>query len=271
MNQTNLLKPHTPWFRFPVQLLLFIAILILTMGVVTASQPQNSRKRATASDATGNATPKKVARNKPLTAADQRAAEQRLEDLGYWTGPVDGRWDATSHHALIAFQKVERLKPTGQMNRACFEALLAANRPSPLETGPAHIEVDLIRQVLFVVDDAGVVSHILPVSSGSGKEFKSQGWARDAITHPGRYKVLQKIPGWKKSPLGRLYYPVYFMYGTAIHGYQSVPTKPASHGCVRIPMVVAIPFFKMIPLGMPVIVHRGDPPPPLPLAALPSH
>jgi lipoprotein-anchoring transpeptidase ErfK/SrfK len=268
MNQTKLLIMRTPWYQFPVQISLFIAILILTVVVVTAG-PQNSRKRITAPDTQGEATPKKVARNKPLTAADHRAAEQRLADLGYWTGPIDGRWDATSHHALIAFQKVERMKPTGQLNRAVFEAILAANRPSPLEKGPAHIEVDLIRQALFVVDDDGVVSHILPVSSGSGKEFISQGWARDAITHPGRYKVLQKIPGWKKSPLGRLYYPVYFMYGTAIHGYQSVPTKPASHGCVRIPMVVAKDFFKMIPVGMPVIVHRGDPPAPLPV--LSSH
>src|SRR5262249_4930895 len=124
--------------------------------------------------------------------------------------------------------------------------------------------VDLVRQVLFVVDDTGIPSKILPVSTGSGKEFKSQGWARDAITPPGRYQVREKISGWKKSPLGRLYYPVYFMYGTAIHGYPSVPTRPASHGCVRIPMVVAKPFYKMIPVGMPVIVHRGDPLPPLP-------
>jgi lipoprotein-anchoring transpeptidase ErfK/SrfK len=269
MNRIELLTNRSLWYRFPVRLSLLISILTLTAGVITAARPQSSRNRRVATETQGDAAPKKVVKNKPLTAADHRAAEQRLADLGYWTGRIDGRWDETSHHALIAFQKVERLKITGQINRAVFDALLAANRPSPLETGPAHIEVDLIRQALFIVDDNGVVTRILPVSSGSGKEFISQGWARDAITHPGRYKVLQKLPGWKKSPLGRLYYPVYFMYGTAIHGYQSVPTKPASHGCVRIPMVVAKEFFRMIPVGMPVIVHQGDPPPPL--AVIPSH
>lgn len=208
----------------------------------------------------------RVVRPKPLTSKDHREAEQRLMEMGYWTGRIDGSWDTASRHALIAFQKVEGLKRNGQLNRETFDRIMSAERPSPRETGPAHIEVDLTRQVLFLVDDAGVVTKILPVSTGSGKEFVSEGWARDAITHPGRYWVKQKIPGWKKSALGLLYYPVYFMYGTAIHGYSSVPTRPASHGCVRIPMFAAKAFYKMTSLGMPVIVHKDDFPP----AAVPA-
>lgn len=199
---------------------------------------------------------KHAAKPKALTAKDHRAAEQRLADLGYWTGKIDGRWDAMSRNALIAFQKVEGLKRTGQMTRATFDQLMSANRPAPREAGEAHVEVDLDRQVLFLVDDSGTVTKILPVSTGSGKAFRSEGWVRDAITAPGRYQVRQKIPGWKKSPLGRLYYPVYFMYGTAIHGYPSVPTKPASHGCVRIPMFAAKEIFKILPIGLPVIVYK---------------
>jgi len=239
-------------------------MIALAFVTVSNAQPRASQKRRTPAEPQPVSSTKRVAKTKPLTAADQRAAEQHLADLGYWTGRVDGRWDESSRQALIAFQKVERLKPTGQLTRSDFEKLIAANRPSPLETGEAHIEVDLVRQVLFVIDGGGVVTKILPVSSGSGKEFKSQGWARDAITHPGRYRVREKLSGWKKSPLGELYYPVYFMYGTAIHGHPSVPTRPASHGCVRIPMFAAKPFNKMIPVGMPVIVHDGNPPPPIP-------
>jgi lipoprotein-anchoring transpeptidase ErfK/SrfK len=195
-------------------------------------------------------------KSKPLTAKDHREAEQRLKDLGYWTGKIDGSWDVASRNALIAFQKVERLKPTGQLTRMTFYKLMSANRPAPRETEVAHIEVDLVRQVLFVVDDTGTVTRVLPVSTGNGKEFYSEGWARDAITHPGRYQVRQKIPGWKKSALGEMYYPVYFMYGTAIHGSKSVPTKPASHGCVRIPMFAAKEFYRSTPIGMPVIIHK---------------
>ncbi len=249
--------------RFPVRFLRVVAILILTACVVATAQPQASRKRQAEPKTKSVAAPKRAIKSRPLTAADHRAAEQRLSDLGYWTGRVDGRWDTASRHALIAFQKVEGLKPTGRLTRAHFETLLSANRPAPREAGKAHVEVDLIRQVLFIVDDTGTVTKILPVSSGNGKLFVSQGWAREAHTHPGRYQVREKLAGWKKSPLGRLYYPVYFMYGTAIHGYPSVPTKPASHGCVRIPMSAAREFYKITPVGMPVIVHRGDTPAPL--------
>ncbi|MGH9753176.1 MAG: L,D-transpeptidase family protein [Blastocatellia bacterium] len=248
-------------YRLSVRLL---TIITLASIAVAGARSQASRKSHAPVETQPASAPKRSAKTKPLTAADHRAAERRLADLGYWTGRVDGRWDEASRQALIAFQKVEKLKPTGRLTRAHFEMLLAANRPAPLETSEAHIEVDLVRQVLFITDDAGVVTKILPVSTGSGKEFRSQGWARDAITHPGRYRVRQKISGWKKSPLGELYYPVYFMYGTAIHGYPSVPTKPASHGCVRIPMFAAKQFHRMIPVGMPVIVHKGQPPPPIP-------
>ncbi|HKX26939.1 MAG TPA: L,D-transpeptidase family protein [Blastocatellia bacterium] len=193
---------------------------------------------------------------------DHREAERRLSELGYWTGPVDGKWDDASRHALIAFQKVEGLARTGILTRAVYDVLSKAVRPSPLESGSAHVEVDLVRQVLFVIDETGTVTRILPVSTGSGKEFKSEGWARDAITWPGHYKIYNKIAGWKTSPLGRLYYPNYFMVGTAIHGYPSVPTKPASHGCIRIPMFAAKEFSRMMPIGMNVVVHKGESPKP---------
>lgn len=204
---------------------------------------------------------KATSKTKPLTAKDHCTAEQKLAELGYWVGKIDGQWDIASRNALTAFQKVEQLKPNGQLTRATFDTLMAATRPTPRETGVTHIEVDLVRQVLFVVDDSGSVNRVLPVSTGSGKEFYSEGWARDAITHPGRYQVRQKIAGWKKSALGEMYYPVYFMYGTAIHGSKSVPAKPASHGCVRIPMFAAKEFYKTTPIGMPVIIYKETTPP----------
>lgn len=41
-----------------------------------------------------------------LPFEERLEAEQRLLDLGYWTGPVDGILDPAFRHALIAFQKV---------------------------------------------------------------------------------------------------------------------------------------------------------------------
>ena len=198
---------------------------------------------------------------KVLKPRDILLAEQRLSALGYWTGKVDGRWDGASRHALTAFQKVEGLRRTGRLSPVDFERLQVAERPRALLAGIAHIEVDLARQVLFLVAADGKVERILPISSGNGKRFVSQGWARDAITHPGWYTVDRKAPGWNRSPLGLLYYPVYFMWGTAIHGAPSVPARPDSHGCVRIPVAAARHLYETTRPGTPVIVHRGSLPP----------
>lgn len=229
---------------------------LLPAFVAIETPAQSVRPRRVKSAPSQESSNKKNTRARPLTAKEHRAAETRLFELGYWTGPVDGKWDTASHHALIAFQKIEGLKRTGRLTRADYDRLMLADRPAPFETGDAHIEVDLVRQVLFLVDESGTVTRILPVSTGSGKLFASQGVSREARTWPGRYKIRSRIAGWKKGPLGRMYYPNYFMWGTAIHGYPSVPTRPASHGCVRIPMFAAKPFSSMVKIGMDVIIHR---------------
>ena len=52
-----------------------------------------------------------------LKPEEIREAEQRLSDLGYWTGPIDEVLDDGSRHAMIAFQKVEGRKRTGKLTR----------------------------------------------------------------------------------------------------------------------------------------------------------
>ena len=126
---------------------------------------------------------------------------------------------------------------------------------APRETGYPHVEVDLSQQRLSVVDGSGNVVKTLPVSSGSGKWFTSEGRTRRAITPMGRFTVVRKIAGWHKSPLGMLYYPIYVTRGVAIHGSQSVPSRPASHGCIRIPMSAAKEFFEETPIGTVVLVY----------------
>lgn len=184
-------------------------------------------------------------------------AERRLGELGYWAGEADGVWDSLSRHALVAFQKVEGRERTGRLTREELQALREAERPRPLEGGPPHVEIDTRRQVLFVVDGDGVVTKILPVSTGSEASYFDQGKWQRAHTPRGRFTVQRKINGWRLSTLGLLYYPNYFSGGFAIHGSPSVPAYPASHGCVRIPMFASEGFSEMTPVGTPVIVHDG--------------
>ncbi|HYY97906.1 MAG TPA: L,D-transpeptidase family protein, partial [Pyrinomonadaceae bacterium] len=170
-----------------------------------------------------------------LTREEIIEAERRLSELGYWAGEADGYLDPISRHALTAFQKVEGRERTGRLTREELQALREAERPQPLEGGPPHVEIDIRRQVLFVVDGEGAVVRILPVSTGSEASYFDQGKRQRAHTPRGRFTVQRKINGWRLSTLGLLYYPNYFSGGFAIHGSPLVPAHPASHGCVRIP------------------------------------
>ena len=181
-------------------------------------------------------------------------AEQRLAALGYWTGPIDGKLDSGSRHALIAFQKVEGRKRSGKLTLEELEALRAAARPLAKYTGNAHVEIDLQRQVLFLVNDEGLVTHIVPVCTGNEKSYVDHGEVHRAHTPRGRFKVLRKISGIRISSLGLLYYPNYIHAGIAIHGSWAMQVYPDSHGCIRIPMSVAKEFSRLLPVGMEVIV-----------------
>jgi lipoprotein-anchoring transpeptidase ErfK/SrfK len=194
--------------------------------------------------------------NAPMTKTDIRQAEQRLSELGYWAGPADGVWDEASRQALIAFQKVERARPTGRLTRAEINALSVARPPRPRHAQGPHVEIDLARQVLFLVDATGRVGNALPISSGSGKRFREAGYPETlAVTPCGRLEVYSKVAGWRTSPLGEMHNPLYIVGGIAIHGSASVPTSPASHGCIRIPMYASHRLHRMVPKGTPVYVY----------------
>lgn len=195
----------------------------------------------------------------PLSQEEIEEARRLLNDLGYWIDLNATGLDASLRHALTAFQKVEGGPRTGALTRAELERLRKASPPSMLETGEPHIEIDLFRQVLFLQTEMESPHKILPVSTGSGELFTEGGVTRRAITPTGRFKITRKIAGWRKSPLGLLYYPNYFYDGVAIHGNPSVPASPASHGCVRIPMFAARDFSEKAPVGMLVIVYDSNP------------
>ena len=204
--------------------------------------------------ATTSLTPVAAERHETINSAEVLEAEQLLADLGYWTGPIDGKLDSGSRHALIAFQKVEGRKRSGKLTVEELEALRAATRPSAKYTGNAHVEVDLERQVLFLVNDQGVVTHIVPVCTGNEKLYVDHGEVHRAHTPRGRFKVLRKISGIRISSLGFLYYPNYIHAGIAIHGSWAIQVYPDSHGCIRIPMSVARELSLLVPVGMEVIV-----------------
>ncbi|HSH61843.1 MAG TPA: L,D-transpeptidase family protein [Acidimicrobiales bacterium] len=190
----------------------------------------------------------------PASLASPQALEQRLADLRFDVKP-DGVMDDNTGQALVAFQKLNGLPRTGKSDPAVVNALASATLPAPLKPDgePTRVEIDLGRQVLFLYTN-GSLSKVLPVSTGTGKRYCDEGKCGIATTPTGTFRVERRISGWRKSDLGRLYNPLYFKGGIAIHGFPSVPPTPASHGCVRIPMGSANSFPGLVADGTQVIV-----------------
>jgi hypothetical protein len=119
------------------------------------------------------------------------------------------------------------------------------------------VEVDLTKQVLYVVK-GGAVQRILPVSSGNGATYEQKdGSTARALTPTGYYKIQRRIVGVREADLGTLYDPQYFYRGWAIHGSNSVPAGPASHGCVRVTRADATWLLRNISVGMSVHLYGG--------------
>ena len=157
------------------------------------------------------------------TGPEVLAVEQRLDELGYFVGAVDGTYDDSTLHGVTAFQKVAGIGRDGVVGPVTEEALARATRPTPGRAGGRHLEVDLAHQVLLAVDGA-TVHKVLDISTG-----KTPG-----LTPTGDFTLYREIDGWRHAPLGVLYRPKYYWKGLAIHGYSSVPPYPASHGCIRV-------------------------------------
>ncbi|HEY0348298.1 MAG TPA: L,D-transpeptidase [Pyrinomonadaceae bacterium] len=180
-----------------------------------------------------------------LSRAEVKEANVRLAEMGYGAGRT----------AVIAFQKYEARKVRGQLSREDIAAIMNATTPQAKDPGYKHVEVDLDRQVLLLTDDSGAVKKVLPVSTGSDKQYHEKGMSGLAYTPRGRFRIYAKISGWRKSPLGLLYYPNYFSDGLAIHGNSSVPDSPQSHGCIRVPNSAAVEMYKQMPVGTIVLIY----------------
>lgn len=185
--------------------------------------------------------------------------EQKLAAMHYDVGTIDDSFDTGTFQAVMAFQKVEGLERTGVALPETVARIHAASQPAPMlpDGGPTRVEVDLKRQVLFLYRDGGL-DRVIMVSTGNNKRYCVQGDCSVAVTPGGSFRISRKISGIRVSRLGKLWNPLYFNGGIAIHGAPSVPAGPASHGCVRIPMSISRWFYETVPIGTPVYVIGGS-------------
>ena len=188
---------------------------------------------------------------------DVAKVQERLAELKYYVGAIDGEAGSALASSVMAFQKVNGLSADGAVGEQTLAALENPKTPS-LQGGAAdRIEVDLSKQVMFFVE-GGALARILPVSSGSGADYTTaSGGTATSLTPVGNYAIQRKIPGVREAEFGSLYDPMYFYEGWAIHGSMSVPAYPASHGCIRVTLADALWLYPRVPIGFSVVIYGG--------------
>jgi len=103
-----------------------------------------------------------------------------------------------------------------------------------------HVEAPLSKQVLvFAKGDKPYA--IYPISSGKSS----------TPTVTGHFTFIRTEPGYNSHGM---YYSFYFYGGYAVHGYESVPDYPASHGCLRTFIADQPEIYERISFGESIFV-----------------
>jgi peptidoglycan hydrolase-like protein with peptidoglycan-binding domain len=227
----------------------------------TTTAPTTTTTTATTTTTTAPPPPPPAAADGKLEQGEHgeevSALQARLVELGFWLGTPDGTYGQLTRQAVMAFQKAQGLGRDGVAGPATLAALPAATRPAPREPSGSHLEIDLDRQLLFVVQD-GQALWVINTSTGNGEAYAAPGGGSAVATTPrGSFTIQREIDGLREAALGTLYRPKYFHGGIAIHGSGSIPAQPASHGCARLTNAAMDMLWSsgVAVLGTPVLVY----------------
>lgn len=184
--------------------------------------------------------------------------QRRLAAMRFFVPDIDGVFGEDTMHAVMAFQKANRIGVDGVVGPQTRAALAKPVTLEPrADTLARHVEIFIDRQILMFVWN-GRVTKVFDTSTGNGATFENEsGSLVEARTPLGAFTVQRKIDGLRVSYLGELWRPAYFYGGYAIHGSPSVPSVPASHGCVRLTFKAMDWAFDRLPIGTPVYVYAS--------------
>jgi hypothetical protein len=181
--------------------------------------------------------------------------EARMKQLHFDPGTVDDYFDQDTWYAVVTVQKYFGLPRTGVID-AGVDLVLSHFHYTPAEPSsePDRVEINLDTQVLTLY--SGWQPELLTTTStGSGEHFcGGVDGCQYAITPTGHFHFYSLYKGWQKGKLGTMFNPYYFNGSIAVHGLDSVPTYPASHGCARIPIHIADYFYTLVHDGESVFV-----------------
>ncbi len=157
--------------------------------------------------------------------------------------PASGVFDQHMALALDAYHRLLGRGVSQSLDPATVSALLNGEGTFKVRhpRDGKHVEGNLGRQLLALIDGSQVY-RIYPISSGKPS----------TPTILGRFKVYMRDPGY--LPDG-MYFSSFFSGGYAIHGYNPAPDYPASHGCMRVPILDAISIYDWLTYGDVVDVY----------------
>ena len=158
--------------------------------------------------------------------------------------PVTGYFDDATARAVLVFRKINGMGRDYFATKEVFAKLLRGEGAFKLRYPKAgkHVEFDWSRQVL-VLAQGGRSYRSYHVSSGKPS----------TPTVFGHFHFYSKTPGTNSHGM---VHSSYFIGGYAIHGYASVPTYAASHGCLRVPIPNALSIFNWIDIGDSIFTYR---------------
>ena len=162
--------------------------------------------------------------------------QRALLKEGYAT-PVTGYYDDATARGVLAFRKANELGRDGFATKQVFAMLARGNGAFKLRFPKAgkHVEFDWSRQVL--------------VLARGGKPYRTYHTSSGTPATPtvfGTFHFYLQTPGTNAKGM---VHSSFFIGGYAIHGYASVPSFPASHGCLRVPIPNALQIFNWIDIG----------------------
>jgi hypothetical protein len=268
--RASLRSPHGESFPFPRPVRLLAVGVTAALAVTLAAAPAIAAP-APHRALVARVTPAVAAPVATVTAAvvkprqlrfgmrgsDVKGLQHRLGVLKYDIGTANGVFGSETRNAVMAFQKVNGLERDGVVGPKTRAKLSRPLTPTPrYKRKGISLEANLAKQVLLIYSD-GKIRLIVNISSGSGRKYTVDGVTALARTPRGYFHLQRYVSGWRKSRLGMLWRPMYFYGGFAIHGSSSVPPYPASHGCIRVPIVTQNRLLAsgLLKVGRPVYVY----------------
>ena len=161
---------------------------------------------------------------------------RELRQLKY-PAPHSKTFDAATGRAVLTYRKVNDLERVEMTTAGIVRNVIRGKGGYKVRYPDLgkHVEADLGKQIIALVD-GDELHRVYHISSG----------APATPTVVGTYHFYLKTPGTNAKGMVD---SNYFIRGYAIHGYYTVPTYNASHGCLRVPIPDAAAIYDWIEIG----------------------